>query len=215
MSLGRSFETHDPVDRIWDVLHLPKTVTSLEVCRADETQIQYFLTIAKCSFSTLPGETFDDLFPREAILNYREDNGNYLPQIQWMGSEPGRAVLRAPRDASGSRMPTASDHHLTHHLYFAGSARNKPGALIVSASNVTGYDYINQSTLYLVLEALPRFAFWLAAAFSICLYYEREQVQKSHAEAQAFVAQIAQGFEVDHASTPNELDPPTADSNLA
>jgi len=208
MSLGRSFETNDPIDRIWDVLNLPQRFTSLEVCRADEAQIQYFLILAKCSFSTIPGQTFDDLFPREAILSYRDDKGKVLPQIQWTGREPGRTVLRAPRDAvSPFCAATTSDHHLTHHLRFADPARNKPSALIVPAGSITEYDYINQSTLYLVLEALPRFAYWLANAFSDCLYYEREQIRKSEAEADAFMAQITQGFAKDQPSTTNEPNP--------
>jgi len=205
MNLGRSFDSKDPKDRIWDVLHLPQEVATLEVCRAKEAQIQYFLTLAKCTFSSIPGQTFDDLFPREAILNYRDDKGKVLPQLQWTGSEPGRTMLRAPRDAvSHSCAATTSSHHLS----FTDPARNKPGAMIMPASNITDYDHINQSTLYLVLEALPRFAYWLASAFSDCLHYERAEVAKSQAEAKAFVAQITQGFKEDPPSASNEPNPP-------
>ena len=76
----------DPIEaglrRIQEVVTFPTTWTSHAICEADLRQQEEWLRWAQCLVTNIPTQQFSDLFPKEAILRYRDRNGDPLPGLR-------------------------------------------------------------------------------------------------------------------------------------
>lgn len=176
-SISRSFMTRWPTDRIWDVLNMPRKITTIEMCSASDEEVQYLLSICRCTFAREPAPQFGDLFPRKARRQYQDDSdyrGRTLLEQSRLWYRQNLNGLMLNEAFTDDPLGTASDDDLTE--------------------------------LYLRLYAIPFFAAWLADCFSSTLFYAREAEAKQHAEAEAFVQEVHDAFAASGTAAPAEDD---------
>lgn len=87
MCVSRSFQTKAPQDYIWDLIYMPRTVPSLNVCQASEEEIQHLLLLARCQDTIVRGYRFSELFPSEAVASFRDQEGRSLPGMRIINRE--------------------------------------------------------------------------------------------------------------------------------
>lgn len=69
-------------DPLWDLINLPRRLSSKEVCESHPDQIQYWMHLVCCTSTHVPGRQFGDFFPRKVISAYRDDDGQRLPGMR-------------------------------------------------------------------------------------------------------------------------------------
>lgn len=165
-TISSSFSHRTPDNYIWDLLYLPQKVPGINVCRASELEIQHLLTIASSGHTRTPvnGYRFDQLFPDEAVAEFRGEDGLALPGLQINPAELddgdyARIVVTATPDGSNYHSYTVKDQKR-----------------------------------YIRFVLLPKFAIWLAGCFSTLCFYERTAEARRNAEANEFMRKLGETF---------------------
>ncbi len=167
--VSRSFQTNDPLDRIWDVMYMPQKVDGHSLCLATEEEINYLISLANCTVTAIPDKHFSNFFPSEALVGFRDDYGVSLREEAaiWYGNNDYR--------------------------YYDGSLPFNSGLVANFTTNPKVSD-ADACVLYLRLYLLPRFSAWLAGCFSALCFYAREAEARRHAEGEAFCHRVTEIF---------------------
>lgn len=167
--ISRSFQTNDPLDRIWDIMYMPQKVDGRSLCLATEEEISYLLGLASCITTANPEKYFSKLFPAKALVDFRDEHGASL------------------------REEAAIWYSNNDYYYFDGSLLSNSGLVLNFTTNPKVSD-ADACALYLRLFLLPRFSAWLASCFSTLCFYEREAEARRHAEGEAFCREVTEMF---------------------